>query len=104
MLRIDKRELGGHLDVSTGYRAGTLDGNGRGRLGVVLGKGRENKALYVQDDIGDIFDNTLSGGELMLHAFDLNSGSLRTIERGQKARDACNCPAYIRNHAQAALR
>jgi len=53
----------------------------RSGLANVTVKGTENQALNVQDDIGDVLDYALSGGELMLYTINLNCSRLCSVER-----------------------
>ena len=50
-------------------------------LADVTVKGAENQALNVQDDIGDVLDYALGGGELMLYTINLNCGRLCSGKR-----------------------
>ena len=56
----------------------------RGRLVGLVGHLRKHQALHVQHDVGDVLDDALGGGELMLHALDLDSGGLRPVQRGEQ--------------------
>ena len=84
MLGVDQRELSGNVHVGTGHRAGALGRDGGRSLGIILGQGREHQALYIEDDVGNVLDDAFGGGELVLHALDLNGGSLRTVQGGQQ--------------------
>ena len=84
MLGVDQRELGGNLQVRTGHNAGALGRNmSRGLFHVVI-ESREDQALDVQDDIGDILDNAFGRGELVLHTVDLDGRRLGAVERRQQ--------------------
>ena len=67
-----------------GNRARTLGEHVSSRLGDVIVQSREDKALHVQHDVGDVLDNALSRGELMLHALDLDGGRFRAVKRGEQ--------------------
>ena len=84
MLGIDQRELGGNLQVRTGDNAGTLGGHMRRSLFDVIAQSREDQALDVQDDIGDILDDALGRGELVLHTFDLDGRRFGAVQRRQQ--------------------
>ena len=84
VLGVNERELGGNLHIGAGHRARALDRNGGRGFRVVLGEGRENKALHVEDDIGDVFDDAFSGRELVLNAFDLDSRGFGSVQRRQQ--------------------
>ena len=58
-----------------------------------LVKRAENQTLNVQDDVGDVLDYALSGGELVLYTLDLDSGRLRAVRETKAERDACSCPS-----------
>ena len=84
VLGIDQRELGGNIEIGAGHHAGALDGHMRdGFLDIAVESG-EDKTLHVQNDVGDVLDNALGGGELVLHALDLDSGCLSTVQRREQ--------------------
>ena len=55
-----------------------------GGTGHVVGDCLEHQALHVQHDVGDVFDDAFGGGELMLHAIDLDGSGLGAVQRGQQ--------------------
>ena len=50
----------------------------------IIAQSREDQALDVQDDIGDILDDALGRGELVLHTFDLDGRRLGAVQRRQQ--------------------
>ncbi|CAN4028651.1 DUF1344 domain-containing protein, partial [Dysosmobacter welbionis] len=64
------------LDLAGAHR---LDVDRLHRLAVELGE----QALHIQDDLRHVFLDTWDGGELMLHAGDLDGGRGRAGQRGK---------------------
>ena len=81
VLGVDQREFSRNLEIGTSNGARTLSMYMRSGLANVTVKGTENQALNVQDDIGDVLDYALSGGELMLYTINLNCSRLCSVER-----------------------
>ena len=58
-------------------------------LRVVARKRAENEPFNIQNNVSDIFDDTLGSGEFVLNALDLDSGRFRAIQgREQNATHA----------------
>ena len=84
MLRIHQRELGRDVEIGARDRARALCRHmRRGFLDVVVERG-EHEPLDVEDDVGDVLDDALGRGELVLDALDLDGGRFRAVQRGEQ--------------------
>ena len=72
-----------------------VDADGARLLAGVL----DHQALDVEDDVGDVLDDAGDGGDLVLHALDLDAGDGTAFQAGQQ--DAAQ--AVADGHAEAAL-
>ncbi|MPM24657.1 hypothetical protein SDC9_71140 [bioreactor metagenome] len=77
-----------HLDTGRRLDVGGSDLTGTGLAQVhdhrlVLLRG-EHEALQIEDDLGDVLDDTREGGELVQVAVDLDAGQGSTGDRGQQ--------------------
>ena len=89
MLGVDEGEFCRNFQICTGNRARTFSVHVGSCLRVVARKRAENEPFNIQNNVSDIFDDTLGSGEFVLNALDLDSGRFRAIQgREQNATHA----------------
>ena len=83
MVRIEDLELGRHLDVGGHDLAGLVLEEAHLHL-ADLAVQPTHQLLEMQDDVGDVFLDSLDGRELVRDAFDLDRADGRALERREQ--------------------
>ena len=84
MIGVDEGKFGGNLQVGTGNRARAFCRHMGSCLNSVFSKYAKDQTLYVQNNIGNVFNDTFGCRELMLHTVDLNGGSGSAVKGVQQ--------------------